>query len=147
MNYAKCWKESHQGVGVTKPISSLPLFSSFFNIAKTHISYWISRLYLTGVVAAQLRRHLSNMNVIKKSNRYFCKIDILLTEKLTNGAFVTPPLAGNAYVAVKPLSVMQCCMKNCSLFRPRNVGWMLLCRKQKREQGQFPREVRLFVCQ
>ena len=53
------------GVGVTKPISSVPLFSEFFSIIKTHVSYWISRLYLTGVAAAQLRWHLSNINVIR----------------------------------------------------------------------------------
>ena len=53
------------GVGVTKPISSVPLFSEIFSIAKTHVSYWISRLYLTGVAAAQLRWHLSKINVIQ----------------------------------------------------------------------------------
>ena len=53
------------GVGVTKPISSVPLFSEFFSIIKTHVTYWISRLYLTGVAAAQLRWHLSNINVIR----------------------------------------------------------------------------------
>ena len=55
----------HHGVGVTKPISSVPLFSELFSIVKTHISYWMSRLYLTGVTAAQLRWHLSNINVIQ----------------------------------------------------------------------------------
>ena len=54
------------GVGVTKPISSVLLFSEFFTIVKTNVSYWISRLYLAGVAAAQLRWHLSNMNVIRK---------------------------------------------------------------------------------
>ena len=58
-------------VGVTKPISSVPLFSEFFSFVKTHVRYWISRfLYLTGIAAARLK--------------------ILLTEKLTNGALVTP---------------------------------------------------------
>ena len=33
------------GVGGTKPISSVPLFSEFFNIFKTHVIYWRSRLY------------------------------------------------------------------------------------------------------
>ena len=37
----------------------------FFSILKTHVSYWISPLYFTGVTAAELRWHLSNMNVIK----------------------------------------------------------------------------------
>ena len=54
------------GVGVTKPISSVPLFSENFNIVKTHIMYWISRLYLAGVAAAQLRWHLPNINVIQR---------------------------------------------------------------------------------
>ena len=50
-------------VGVTKPNSSIPLFSEFYSIVKTHVSYCISRLYLAGVATAQLRWHLSNMNV------------------------------------------------------------------------------------
>ena len=53
------------GVGVTKPISSLPQFSEFFSIVKTHLRYWMPRLYLTYVVAAQLWSHLSNTNVIQ----------------------------------------------------------------------------------
>ena len=53
------------GVGVTKPIFSVPLFSESFSIVKTHVSYWASRLYLTGVAAAKLRWHLSNINVIQ----------------------------------------------------------------------------------
>ena len=40
------------GVGVIKPISSVPLFSEIFSIVKTRVSYWISRLYLAGVAAA-----------------------------------------------------------------------------------------------
>ena len=40
------------GVGVTKPIFSVPLFSTFSVIVKTNVSYWISRSYLAGVAAA-----------------------------------------------------------------------------------------------
>ena len=54
---------SSPGVGVTKPISSVPLFSEFFSIVKTHVRYWISHLYLTGITAAELRWYLSSMNV------------------------------------------------------------------------------------
>ena len=54
------------GVGVTKPNSSAQLFSEFFGIIKTHVSHLISRLYLAGVAAAQLRWHLSNMDVIQR---------------------------------------------------------------------------------
>ena len=53
------------GVGVTKQICSVPLFSEFFSIIKTHATYWISLLYLTDVAAAQLWWHLSNINVIQ----------------------------------------------------------------------------------
>ena len=52
-------------VGVAKPISPVLLFSQFFRVAKRHISYWISRLYVAGVATAQLRWHLLNMDVIK----------------------------------------------------------------------------------
>ena len=41
------------GVGITKPISSIALFSNFFQHFETTFSYLISRLYLTGVAAAQ----------------------------------------------------------------------------------------------
>ena len=54
------------GVGVTETISSVPLFSKFFSIVKTHVRYWISHLYLTGVATAELWLHLSNMNVIQR---------------------------------------------------------------------------------
>ena len=57
-------------VGVTKPISFVPLFSEFFSIVKTHVRYRISRWYLTGVAAAQLRWHLSNMNVIERIEHF-----------------------------------------------------------------------------
>ena len=52
-------------VGITKAISSAPLISRFFTIFKTLVTYWLSCSYLTGVAAAQLRWHLSNMNVIQ----------------------------------------------------------------------------------
>ena len=52
-------------VGVTKPISSVPLFSEFFSIVKTTVSYWKLHLYLAGVAAARVRWHLSNINVIE----------------------------------------------------------------------------------
>ena len=44
-----------QGVIVTKPIFSVPLFSEFFSIFKTHVRYWISPLYFTDDAAIQLR--------------------------------------------------------------------------------------------
>ena len=40
------------GLGVTKPILSVPLFSKFVALVKTNFSCWISRLYLKSVAAA-----------------------------------------------------------------------------------------------
>ena len=53
------------GVGVTKPIFSVPLFSHFFWMIKTVVTCMISSSYLAGVTAAVLRRHLANMNMIE----------------------------------------------------------------------------------
>ena len=49
------------GGGVTKSISYIPLFFQCFTIVKTLVTHCISLLYLTGVAAAQLRWHQSNM--------------------------------------------------------------------------------------
>ena len=52
------------GMGVTKPIFSVPLFPQIFSSVKTHVNYKISHLYLAGVTATELQRHLPNINVI-----------------------------------------------------------------------------------
>ena len=54
------------GVRFTKTNSSFPSFSRFFWITKILAIYWISRSYLTGVTAAKLQWHLSNMNEIQR---------------------------------------------------------------------------------
>ena len=66
--------DSGSGVGVTQPISPVPLFSEFFSIVKIY-EYWISRPYSRSVSAAQLRWHLSNMNVIQGIERCLCRIE------------------------------------------------------------------------
>ena len=86
-----CNVEQRSGVGVTKPISSVQLFSEIFNIVKTHIMYSISCLYLASVAAAQLRWHLPNMNVIQKPNRYFCDIEIFAYGGINEQSFSNPP--------------------------------------------------------
>ena len=53
------------GVGVTKPICSVPLFSHFVLNDKTVVTCMISSSYLAGVTAAERRRHLANMNMIE----------------------------------------------------------------------------------
>ena len=53
------------GVGVTKPIFSVPLFSQFCRMMKTVVTWMISSSYLAGVTAAELRRHLANMNIVE----------------------------------------------------------------------------------
>ena len=67
---------------VTKPISSVPLISEIFSIAKTHVSYWISCLYAVAPV-----KYKCDSNNLRGT---FDRSKILLTEKLTNGALVTP---------------------------------------------------------
>ena len=82
--------QSHPGVGVIEPISSVPLFSEFFSIIKTHVTYWISRLYLTGDAAAQLWWHLSKINVIWINKRYFCKNENFAYGEINERSFSNP---------------------------------------------------------
>ena len=55
----------NRGMGLSMPISTVPLFFEIVSIVKTYVRYWISRLYVTGIAAAQLRRHLPNIDVIQ----------------------------------------------------------------------------------
>ena len=79
-------------VGVTKSISSVLLFSSFFRTVETQANFWISRLYLTGVAAA----HAAAVTTVKYEcdskniTDTFARSEISLTDKSTNGALVTP---------------------------------------------------------
>ena len=52
-------------VGVTKPMSST-IFSKFLTVINILIPYGISHSYLTGVTAAKLPWHLSNINMIER---------------------------------------------------------------------------------
>ena len=55
------------GVGVTKaPFVNFSV-SRIFDLAKVPVRLFASHSYLTGVTAAELRQHLSNMNVIYNS--------------------------------------------------------------------------------
>ena len=52
------------GVGVTKaPFVNFSV-SKIFDLAKVPVRLFVSHSYLTGVTAAELRQHLSNMNMI-----------------------------------------------------------------------------------
>ena len=63
------WKNKRRhGVGVTKPIFSVPLFSQFFRIMKTKVTYMISLSYLTGVAA---RSRAVDTTWFKISSLYF----------------------------------------------------------------------------
>ena len=52
-------------VGVTYPVSTIPLSSYFVRILKTLVTCQISHSYLTGAAAAELQWRSSNMNVIQ----------------------------------------------------------------------------------
>ena len=91
------------GLGWGLPSQFLPFryFLNFFSIVKTHVSYWISRSYLTGVAADQLRgwgwggggggAPVKCKRDSKNVRGIYARSKILLAEKLTNGALVTPP--------------------------------------------------------
>ena len=56
--------EQTTGVGVTKaPFVNFSV-SKIFDLAKVPVIFFESLLYLTGITAAELRRYLSNINVI-----------------------------------------------------------------------------------
>ena len=57
----------HPGVGVTKAPFVNFSTSKLFDPAKVPVRLFATHSYLTGVAAAELRQHLSNMNVIYNS--------------------------------------------------------------------------------
>ena len=80
--------------GVTKPIFSVPLFSDFFSIVKTHASFPISpfifhRCRRNSAAGAPVK-YKCDLNTLRGT---FARSKILQTEKLTNGALVLPPLS------------------------------------------------------
>ena len=75
------------GVGVTKPIYSVPFISYFFRSTKTHISNWMSCLCSARVTAAQLWWHL---NVLQIYNRDFCKIENSVYREINKWSFSNP---------------------------------------------------------
>ena len=65
-NMGPIWGRQDQGGPHLGPVNFAIWVPKCLSIIKTHFSYWISRLYLAGVDAAQLRWHLTNMNVIQR---------------------------------------------------------------------------------
>ena len=80
------------GVGPTKPHLSVYFPPFFKNTYKKMVTYWISHSYLTGVTAAELRWHLSNMNVIWIFNIWFCNILNLCDGEINERRFSNPHL-------------------------------------------------------
>ena len=62
--YIETAPKTHQGWGLLSQFPPVPLFPQICSPVKTNVNYKISRSYLTGVTAAELRRHQPNMNVI-----------------------------------------------------------------------------------
>ena len=77
------------GVGVTIPISSVPLFSKLFRIILTLVTYWITLLRFTCVLTS-VRYQSDSKNPIG----IFTKSEIYIKEKSMNGA-VANPAPGN----------------------------------------------------
>ena len=79
------------GVGVTKPISSVPLFSIFFQYYHNtsyllNITFIFDRCRSSSAAVASVKYKCDSNNL----RGSFGRSKILLTEKLTNGALVTP---------------------------------------------------------
>ena len=64
--------KTHLRLGLLSHLFCFAMFTVLFKIIKTPVTGWISRPHFTGVTAAQLQCHLSNINVIQESDRYFC---------------------------------------------------------------------------
>ena len=81
---------NRSGVGVTKPISSVPFFPKFSALSKHtldigyHVYIWQVSPQLSCGGTCLIWKWFNEYN------RYFCQIEILLTAKLTNGALITP---------------------------------------------------------
>ena len=84
-----CYLTKSNGGGYSANFSLL-VFFTFSITDKTSINYSIPRICLVGVAIALLRRHLSNINVIRGIWRKFAWSKSVLVEKLTQGALVTP---------------------------------------------------------
>ena len=80
------------GISVIKTISSAPLFTELFTIAK-HVSYQISHLNLTGVTAAWLRAVVTPVKYEcdpKNLDMYFCTIGNIAYGEIDEWIFNNP---------------------------------------------------------
>ena len=80
----------YSGVGVTKPISSVPLFLQFFRLIKILFTFGISRSCLADIDAAELWWHLLNMDVIWRIHLYFCQIKNFTNREINKWSFSNP---------------------------------------------------------
>ena len=88
-----CKPLGDSGVGVTKPISSVTLFSDFFqNYQNTHyllkITFIFDRCRRSSAAVAPVKYKCDSNNL----RITFARSKILLTEKLTNGPLVPPQI-------------------------------------------------------
>ena len=87
------------------------LLSWFFRIIKTHVACWVSRSYLTGVTAAELPWHLSNMDVIEESDRYFCKSENFSYREINEQNISNPHLCTGPQCCVYKKNVTLLCIQ------------------------------------
>ena len=90
------------GMGVTKAISSVPLISLFFNIVNTgyllNIMFIFDRCCRSSAAVTPVKYQCDVNNITGT----FARSKILLTDKLTNGALVTPiPVLCTCWEAVR----------------------------------------------
>ena len=107
------------GVGVSKQIFFVSLFSEFFNNVKRHVKYGISRLYFTCAVAAQLRWCLPNINVIRIIQEVLLQDQILLAEELMGNPYQESTARCIAYGTKSDIlhQIHKCCLHTCQILK------------------------------
>ena len=81
-------RQTYPGVGVTKAPFVNFSASKIFDLAEVPVRFFVSHSYLPGVTAAQLRRHLANINVIV--NGYCMFWQCCKTRNITEIGLLTP---------------------------------------------------------
>ena len=90
-------------MGVTKPISPVPLFSEFLALSWTHFRYWIfDRCPCSLAAGTPVKYECDSMNL----KGTFARLKILLIEKLMNRALVTLAPQGARWSGCSPAFMM-----------------------------------------
>ena len=85
--HCACTQIYQAGVGVTKPIFPVPLFSEFVTMSKTLVIYWISLSYLQGSPPLSCGNTCQIWKWFQSFNWYFRKIENYPCGEINEGSF------------------------------------------------------------